>query len=394
LIWRWKVNILIKIFLIMIENKGISTNCIHSGSAPDENGSIMPPIVLSTTFERQDDQLSFHNDYIYSRYDNPNRRSLEEKLAVLENGEKSIAFSSGLMAATAVFQSLRHGDHVLLPDDIYFGVRKIVMRLYEHWGLTYSMVDMTQLAEVEKAIRPNTKLIWMESPSNPAVKITDIASIVALAKSQDLFTVVDNTWATPFFTQPINLGVDIVLHSTTKYLGGHSDLLGGALVFKNADSRYDFIRDFQKIGGGVPSPFDCWLLGRSLATFAIRMPVHASNAMKLAQYLDEHDRVEEVFYPGLPKSTGYEVASKQMVGGYGGMMSILVKGGREASLSVCRRLNIVKHATSLGGVESLIEHRKSIEGEESLTPDNLLRISVGLENIEDLIADFKQALEL
>jgi cystathionine gamma-synthase len=204
--------------------------------------------------------------------------------------------------------------------------------------------------------------------------------------------VADNTWATPYFTKPIEYGVDIVLHSTTKYLGGHSDILGGALIFRQEDDRYLFIKDFQKLGGGVPSPFECWLLARSLATFAIRMPVHATNAMALASYLNDHEKIDAVYYPGLPDFPGHTIAKEQMKGGYGGMLSILVKGGREAALALCKELKLIRHATSLGGVESLIEHRKSAEGDLSSTPENLLRISVGVEHIDDLINDFQQAL--
>lgn len=372
---------------------GLSTNLIHQGVMEDQNGAVIPPIVLSTTFERDEDQLSLRNGFLYSRYDNPNRRTLEIKLAAMENGVESIAFSSGLTAAMAVFHSFQPGDHILLPDDIYFGVKNILIKLYAKWGLEFSAVDMTNAAEVERAMKHNTRLIWMESPSNPRVQVTNIKENVAIAKAHNCITAVDNTWATPFFTKPIEWGADIVHHSTTKYLGGHSDLLGGVLIFKETNDRSIFIRDYQKIGGAVPSPFDCWLLSRSLATFAARMPIHASNAMTLAQYLQSHPKIEQVIYPGLTSHPQHDVAIIQMQNGFGGMLSILVKGGRDASLQVCKNLKLVKHATSLGGVESLIEHRKSTEGTESTTPDNLLRISCGIEDIQDLISDFEQALK-
>ncbi len=370
----------------------LSTQLIHEGNFEDNSRAIMPPIVLSTTFERGDDGLSFPGGYIYSRYDNPNRHALETKLALMENGVEAVSFASGLSAALAVFQSLRSGDHVVLPDDIYFGVRAILEKLFPQFGLTFTSVDMLDPNHVEDAIKPNTRLIWLETPSNPRVKVTDIAAMVDIARRHGCFTVADNTWATPFFTKPLDLGVDISLHSTTKYLGGHSDLLGGALVFKAADARYEFIRTFQKVGGAVPSPFDCWLLCRSLATFAARMPIHAHNAMQLATYLDQHPVIETVLYPGLSGNPQHEIAQRQMTGGFGGMLSILVKGGREAALQLCSRLRIFRHATSLGGVESLIEHRQSIEGDQSPSPANLLRISVGIEAAEDLVADFTQAL--
>lgn len=370
----------------------LSTQLIHEGNIEDSSRAIMSPIILSTTFERGEDQLSFPSGYMYSRYDNPNRHALEHKLALMEKGEACVSFASGLTAALAVFQSLSSGDHVLLPDDTYFGVRNILIKLFPQFNVSFSLVDMLDIAAIKAAIQPNTKLIWIETPSNPRVKITDIQAIVAIAKENNCFTVADNTWATPYFTQPLELGIDISLHSTTKYLGGHSDILGGALIFKEQNNRYEFIRSFQMTGGAVPSPFDCWLLCRSLATFAARMPIHADNAMQLAQYLAQHPAIKAVMYPGLTDNPQHEVAKKQMKNGFGGMMSVLVKGGQEASLKLCAKLKIFRHATSLGGVESLIEHRRSVEGEHSQSPDNLLRISVGIEAIEDLIADFEQAL--
>jgi cystathionine gamma-synthase len=373
--------------------KGLSTNLIHLENVEHESGSVMAPIVLSTTFERQEDQLSFNDNFIYSRYDNPNRRSLESKLAFIENGKAAISFSSGLSAAMAVFHSIGSGSHIIIPNDIYFGIKKIIQQLYPHWDLTYTEVDMTDSASVEKVIQKNTKLIWMETPSNPSVKISDISAINTLAKKFNLITVVDNTWATPYHTQPLDMGVDIVMHSTTKYIGGHSDILGGSLIFKEENHTYEFIRQYQKIGGAVPSPFDCWLLCRSLSTFKARMKIHSDNAMGLANYLYSHKHIEKVFYPGLPDDLGHDTARKQMKNGFGGMLSILVKGGMEEALKVCKHLQIFKHATSLGGVESLIEHRKSVEGDLSTTPHNLLRISVGIEEIEDLVLDFDNALK-
>jgi cystathionine gamma-synthase len=352
----------------------------------------MPPIVLSTTFERGEDGLSFPSGYMYSRYDNPNRHALEEKLKALEGGSECITFASGLAAAMAIFQSLGTGSHLILPDDLYFGVRNILEKLYRPWGLSFTAVDMTNLAEVEQAITSTTKLIWTETPSNPQLKLTDLAAIASIAKAHQLLTVCDNTWGTPYFQQPFSMGIDIVHHSTTKYLGGHSDILGGALIFKESSDMSELVRNFQKIGGAVPSPFECWLLNRSLATFYARMPIHASNAMQLATYLSQHPKIEKVMYPGLPHNEYYPLAQKQMKNGFGGMLSILVKGGQSAALSVASGMKIIRHATSLGGVESLIEHRKSVEGELSKSPENLLRVSVGIEHIDDLIADFEQVL--
>jgi cystathionine gamma-synthase len=368
------------------------TQAIHIGHFADASRAVMPPIVLSTTFERGEDGLSFPSGYMYSRYDNPNRHALEEKLKALEGGSECITFASGLAAAMAIFQSLGTGSHLILPDDLYFGVRNILEKLYRPWGLSFTAVDMTNLAEVEQAITSTTKLIWTETPSNPQLKLTDLAAIASIAKAHQLLTVCDNTWGTPYFQQPFSMGIDIVHHSTTKYLGGHSDILGGALIFKESSDMSELVRNFQKIGGAVPSPFECWLLNRSLATFYARMPIHASNAMQLATYLSQHPKIEKVMYPGLPHNEYYPLAQKQMKNGFGGMLSILVKGGQSAALSVASGMKIIRHATSLGGVESLIEHRKSVEGELSKSPENLLRVSVGIEHIDDLIADFEQVL--
>ncbi len=370
----------------------LSTRIIHEENVKDSSGAVMAPIVLSTTFERAEDGVNYPQGYIYARYDNPNRRSLESKLAMMENGKVCVSFSSGLAAATAVFQSLKTGDHIILPDDTYFSIRSILDTMFSAFGLSYTLVDMHNLNNLQQAIQPNTKLIWMETPSNPLIKVTDITAVVAIAKQHNCFTVADNTWATPFYTKPLELGVDISLHSTTKYLGGHSDILGGALIFKEANQRYEFVRACQKYGGAVPSPYDCWLLCRSLTTFIARMPIHANNAMQLAQYLEKQLKIERVLYPGLASHPQHTIAKKQMTNGYSGMLSVLVKGGREKALQLAGSLQLFTHATSLGGVESLIEHRKSIEGAASATPDNLLRISVGIEDIKDLIADFEQAL--
>jgi cystathionine gamma-synthase len=370
----------------------LSTKLIHNSNVKHESRAVIPPIVLSTTFERGEDGLSFPEGYIYSRYDNPNRHSLEQKLALMENSAACISFSSGLAAATAVFQSLKSGDHIVLPDDAYFSMYSILDHLFVNFGLTYSRVDLTNLQQLQASIQPNTKLIWMETPSNPLLKVTDIEAVVTIAQKHNCFTLVDNTWATPYYTQPLELGVDIVLHSTTKYLGGHSDILGGALMFRETNERYEFIKNVQKYGGAVPSPYDCWLLCRSLTTFTARMTVHSNNALQLAQYLEAHPKIEKVLYPGLPSHPQHSVAKKQMQNGYSGMLSILVKGNRADVLKLAGNLKFFAHATSLGGVESLVEHRKSVEGDTSLTPDNLLRVSVGIEDVKDLIKDFEQAL--
>ncbi len=378
----------------------IETLAIHAGNHSDlTTGAVVSPLVLSTTFERADDGSLVEGRDIYTRASNPNRRALEEKLAALEGGSEAIAFASGQAATMSVFHSLGGNSHVILPDDIYYNTKVIIDALYANFGLTCTAVDMTDLGAIKRAIKKNTKLIWIETPSNPSLKITDIQAVVKIAKAKNILVACDNTWATSFFTRPFELGVDLVMHSTTKYFGGHSDILGGCVILPPNSSQSDLankIRAFQTVGGAVPSPFDCWLLSRSLSTYAIRMPVHAQNAMKLATFLEAQPQIEKVNYPGLKSNEYHKVAKKQMQGAdgvpcFGGMMSILVKGGQKEAMKLASKLKIFKHATSLGGVESLIEHRFSVEGVHSTSPENLLRISVGIENITDLIADFEQA---
>lgn len=390
----------------------IETLAIHAGNHGDPTtGAVVPPLILSTTFERAEDGSIVEGRDIYTRASNPNRRALEEKLAALEGGSEAIAFASGQAATMSIFHSLGGDSHVILPDDIYYNTKVIIDNLYANFGLTCTAVDMTDLGAIKRAIKKNTKLIWIETPSNPSLKITDIQAVVKIAKAKNILVACDNTWATPFFTRPFDLGVDLVMHSTTKYFGGHSDILGGCVITppqpspKGRESEVlpigedlggvlsTAIRTFQTVGGGVPSPFDCWLLSRSLSTYAVRMPVHAQNAMKLAAFLEAQPQIEKVNYPGLKSNEYHKVAKKQMIGGFGGMMSILVKGGQKEAMELASKLKIFKHATSLGGVESLIEHRFSVEGIHSTSLENLLRISVGIENIDDLIADFEQAFQ-
>ena len=371
----------------------IETKSIHTGELKDDTfGTVAMPIILSTTFERDREGGFPEGRDVYSRASNPNRRALEQKLAALENGVEAIAFSSGQAATMSVFNSLEPHAHVIIPDDIYYGTRVLLETIYKRWGLTFSAIDMTNISTIRKAITDKTKLIWIESPSNPSLKVTDIQAVVALAKAKNITTACDNTWATPFFTKPLDMGVDIVMHSTTKYFSGHSDVIGGCIIVKNVSETSNRIREFQTLGGAIPSPFDCWLLYRSLSTFPMRMKIHAENAQKLAEYFDTHPKIEKVNYPGLKNNEFHKISKKLMTGGFGGMMSILVKGGAAETLKLAGSLKIVKHATSLGGVETLVDHRQSAEGVHSVSPLNLLRISVGIENIEDLIGDFEQAL--
>ncbi|MCX6041781.1 MAG: PLP-dependent transferase [Caldilinea sp.] len=367
------------------------TLAVHAGrtSAP-RTGAVMPPIQLSTTFERSADG-TYPGGYVYTRSDNPNRAALESCLAALEGGAAAAAFASGMAAIAAVFQALTPGDHVLFPNDVYFGAGRLLRELMAPWGVAYSVVDLTDLDAVQAAIQPRTRLVWVESPSNPLLKITDIAAVARIAHAAGARCAVDNTWPSPAGQQPLALGADLVMHSTTKYLGGHSDLLGGALVLARADEFFERIRLVQTIGGAVPSPFDCWLLLRSICTLPYRMRAHTDNAGQIARFLAGHPAVAAVHYPGLPSHPGHAVASQQMQL-WGGMLSVQLQGGAEAALQAAGRVQLFTQATSLGGVESLIEHRASVEGPHTQTPANLLRISVGLEHPDDLIADLDQAL--
>lgn len=370
------------------------TEAIHRGHHIDSAyGAVAMPIVLSTTFERGEDGQFLEGRDIYSRSSNPNRRALESKLASLEGGSFAAAFSSGQAATMSIFHALGQGAHVLIPDDIYYGTRVMLEVLYQRWGLEFTVVDMTQLDSIRDNMKSNTRLIWIESPSNPALKITDIAGVVSLAKSKNIYTACDNTWASSYYNQPLGFGVDAVMHSSTKYFGGHSDVTGGCVIAHESNELSQRVREFQTLGGAVPSAFDCWLLYRSLSSYPLRMKVHGENAMQLANYLHSHPAIEKVYYPGLVSNPYHELASRQMKDGFGGMLSILVKGGAAETLKLASNLKLITHATSLGGVESLVDHRQSAEGVHSTSPPNLLRVSVGIENISDLISDFDQALK-
>jgi len=369
----------------------IETTAVHAGHHPDAaTGAVTPPIHLTTTFAR-DANGELPHGFIYARTDNPTRRELEVSLAALEGGEAAIAFASGMAATAAVFQSLLPREHVIAPQDAYYGTARLLRDVMADCGLRSTLVDMTDPHAVATAIRPETRLIWIETPSNPSLAVTDIARIAAIARAAGARCVCDNTWATPILQRPLALGCDAVMHSTTKYLGGHSDLTGGALVLPADDEWAARLRTLQQLGGGVPSAFDCWLLMRGIRSVAWRMRGHCENAARVASFLASHPAVEVVHYPGLPQDPGHAVASRQMVG-YGGMVSVEVKGGAAAALAVVRRVRLFTAATSLGGTESLIEHRASVEGPESRTPPGLLRLSIGLEHAEDLVADLDQAL--
>ena len=372
--------------------KKLETLAIHTGSEVDPaTGAVTSPIHLSTTFEREADG-SFPKGYIYTRSENPNRRALEDVLTALEEGSAAAAFSSGSAAAGAVFRALKPGDHALVPDDMYHGIRKLLHEVFVPWGLELTHVDMSDLDAVKDGLRENTELVWLETPSNPMLKITDVAGVAELAKAAQAKVVCDNTWTPPRLQPVFELGADIVMHATTKYLAGHSDVLGGVLVTNTEDDFWQRIVFVQKYEGAVPSPFDCWLTMRGIKTLPYRMRGHCENALRVAEFLEEHAGVDRVFYPGLASHPGHEVAAEQMTA-FGGMLSFIVRGGKEAAMQVAANVKLFTRATSLGGVESLIEHRASIEGDGSKTPRNLLRVSVGLEHPDDLIADLEQALK-
>ncbi len=364
------------------------TLAVHAGASPDPaTGAVIPAIHLSTTFQRSPDG-SFPSGYAYIRDANPNRQALEAALASLEGGASAVAFASGMAATTAVLQAFAPGDHVVAPLDAYFGTSKLLREHFSPWGLEVSLVDMTDLSAVRAALRPNTRLIWTETPSNPTIAVTDLKAIAAIAMSAGVLTACDNTWATPFLQRPLALGVDLVMHSTTKYLSGHCDVMGGAVVIREAGPLAERLRSVQVVGGAVPSPFDSWLVLRGIRTLPWRMRAHCSNAAAVAAFLAEHPRVERVHYPGLRSDPGYQIEMAEP----GGMLSFVVPGGRPQAFAVAARLRLFARATSLGGPESLVEHRASVEGPGTRAPEGLLRLSIGLEHPEDLIADLSQAL--
>ncbi|HET9424101.1 MAG TPA: aminotransferase class V-fold PLP-dependent enzyme [Gemmatimonadaceae bacterium] len=368
----------------------IETLAARAGHAPDATGAVAPPIHMSTTFEREPDG-SYRAGYIYSRYANPNRVALEKAIAALEGGAVGLAFASGSAATMTLIQALGPGTHIVAPDDAYFGTTKLMREIFGPWGVEVTLIDMTDPGALKAAIRPNTRAVWIETPSNPLLRVTDIAAAVEVARASGALTVVDNTWGTPVLQRPLELGADIVMHSTTKYFGGHSDVLGGALVCRRDDELAARIRAVQSAGGAVPSPFECWLLLRGIRTLPVRVAAQCRNAAALAEHLMKHRAVEAVHYPGLRAHPGHEIARRQM-SGFGAMLSVQVGGSGEAARAIASRLQLFTQATSLGGTESLVEHRASIEGPGTLAPANLLRISVGLEHAQDLIDDWEAAL--
>lgn len=367
------------------------TNAVHNTAIDPASGAIVPPLVFSTTFEYEATGQAHHPDgLIYTRYQNPNRAALEQTMAKLEGGALAHAISSGSAAMMTLFQALRPGDHIVSSDDMYFGIRVQLKEFFAPWGLETTYVDMSDLEAVRAAMRPETRLVIFESPTNPMIRLADIQAIAEIAHERDALLLVDNTVATPIAQNPLLLGADIVVISLTKYIAGHHDVLGGVIIFGEENDLAEHVARLVKIGGAVLSPMSCWLTLRGIQSLAWRVRAHSESALKVASFLAEHPAIERVLYPLHSSHPQYELARRQMRVG-SGLMSIQAAGGREAALQLVRRLRIFTSATSFGGTHSLIEHRQSIE-EGTSTPANLLRISIGLENADDLIADMAQAL--
>jgi cystathionine gamma-synthase len=365
------------------------TVAIHGGYRPDANhSSVTPDLITSTVFEHGPAGFG-ERPLAYSRHANPNRLQLEKVLTSLEHAYGTATFSSGVAAVSAVFQSLKPGDEVLISDDVYSGTRSVASLIMAQWGLTFRYVAPNLMPDVSTAA---TRLFWLETPSNPLLRVADIEAIAAAGHKKGILTIVDNTWATPVLQQPLTLGADLVLHSATKYMGGHSDILSGAVMARENSAIFQQIRTIQAFGGAVPAPFDCWLLLRSLKTMPLRVERQCENAMEIAEFLEQHPQVEGVYYPGLPSHPQYEIAKKQMRAP-GAMISFLVKGGKEAALRTVSSSEMIIHATSLGGVESTWEQRATSEGPASTTPPNLIRLSVGAEHVDDIKTDLEHALE-
>ncbi len=377
---------------------GFATNAIHAGQDPDPTtGAVIPPVHLSSTFVQDGVGGTRAGGYEYARSANPTRTALQECLAALEGGRHARAFGSGMGATDVLLRVLlRPGDHILIPHDAYGGTFRLVDKVLAPWGVAHTPVDLADVDALRAALRPTTRVVWCETPTNPLLGVADIAAVAGVAQGAGARLVVDNTFASPYLQQPLSLGADVVLHSTTKYLGGHSDVVGGALVTDD-DALAEQLTFTQNAVGSVPGPFDNWLTLRGVKTLAVRMERHCDNAERVAEMLTRHPGVARVLYPGLPDHPGHEVAAKQMRR-FGGMVSFLVAGGREAALRVCAATELFTLAESLGGVESLIEHpgamtHLSVAGSALEVPDSLVRLSVGIEDVDDLLADLRAALD-
>ncbi|MDF1664580.1 MAG: cystathionine gamma-synthase [Planctomycetota bacterium] len=380
------------------KDQAFATKAVHAGTEPEPiTGAIMTPVFMTSTYVQK--APAEHTGYEYSRTGNPTRRALAKALAALENADHGLCFASGMSATDTVLRTLKSGDHVIAGNDLYGGTYRLFTKVYQRFGLTFSFVDCTDLEALENAFQDNTKLLWLESPTNPLLRITDIKAAAALAKKRDVLLAVDNTFATPALQQPLDLGADIVVHSTTKYLGGHSDVVGGA-VLTRSQKIFDELAYLQNAVGAVPGPMDCFLVLRGLKTLSLRMERHCANAKRVATFLAEHPKVDRVYYPGLESHPNHEIAAKQM-NDFGGMVSFELKGTVEQGKVFCTKTKLFQLAESLGGVESLIEHpptmtHGAIEPEVRRAAglaDGLIRLSVGVEDCDDLIADLTAAFE-
>ncbi|BFV57565.1 cystathionine gamma-synthase [Kitasatospora sp. CMC57] len=376
--------------------QGFETLAIHAGQEADpQTGAVVTPIYQVSTY-KQDGVGGLRNGYEYSRSANPTRTALEECLAAIEGGARGLAFASGLAAEDTLLRTvLKPGDHIVIPNDAYGGTFRLFAKVLTRWGVEFSVADTQNLAAVRDALRPNTRALWVETPSNPLLGISDIAGLAEVAHGAGALLVVDNTFASPYLQQPISFGADVVVHSTTKYMGGHSDVVGGALVAAEAGLGEE-LAYHQNAMGAVAGPFDSWLVLRGIKTLGVRMDRHSSNAEKVAELLSRHPKVSQVIYPGLASHPGHDIAAKQMKA-FGGMVSFRVNGGEQAAVDVCNRAELFTLGESLGGVESLIEHpgrmtHASVAGSALEVPADLVRVSVGIESIDDLLADLTQAL--
>ncbi len=373
---------------------GFATRAIHAGQEPDSaTGAVIVPIYQTSTFAQED--VGVHKGYEYARSGNPTRAALETALAALDGGKYGLAFASGLAAETTVMLLLSAGDHVICGDDVYGGTFRLFDKIFRRQGLRFDFVDTSDPGKVAAAIRPDTRLVWLETPTNPLLKLADIAAIADIARARGALTLVDNTFASPYFQRPLELGADISLYSTTKYMGGHSDVVGGALALRD-DGLYERLKFLQNAAGGVPGPLDSWLVLRGLKTLALRMRAHEANALAVAGFLESHGAVERVIYPGLESHPQHDLARRQMCG-FGGMIAVVLRGGEAAARDLVRRTKLFTLAESLGGVESLIElpaamTHASVAGSALEVPAGLVRLSVGIEEQDDLIADLDRAL--
>lgn len=382
----------------MTASEGFATRAIHAGQDFDPTtGAVIPPLYLTSTFV-QESMGVMRGGYEYGRSGNPTRTALESQMAALDGAAHAITFSSGLAAEDALLRAvLRPGDHVVIGNDVYGGSYRLISKIFAPWGITHSVVDLGDADAVAAALTPTTRFLWIETPSNPLLAITDVVALTAIAHAAGVRVVVDNTFATPALQQPLELGADVVVYSTTKYIGGHSDVIGGAVVTNDDELAADV--KFQQFAvGAISAPLEAWLTTRGLKTLPLRMKAHSENAQAIAEFLEARPEVERVYYPGLESHPGHELAKRQMSSGFGGMVSVALRGGRDAAIALAESMRLFQLAESLGGVESLVNYpalmtHASVAGTELAVPENVIRLSVGVEDVADLIADLTAGLE-